>query len=266
MQRLYSVALILFALAMLPCIMGVKGCNVVKIDEPNEIALGQQSAQEVEKQYHVVSGTSDAQRVARIGKAVAAATTRPNLPWTFKVVDDKSINAFSLPGGPVYVNQGLLDLGLSDDELAAVLGHEAEHIDQRHSVKEIEKIMVAKGISDIALSQTKSSDTTKVVVDMAIQLSLVLPQSREAEYEADALGARVAYNAGYQTDGMVKLLQRLAAMPEQPRTLEWLQDHPLMKSRVERAKRISIDVMAMKRPVPVALSAKDKSEIKNLPK
>ncbi|MHB9106287.1 MAG: M48 family metalloprotease [Armatimonadota bacterium] len=204
-------------IAVLPFVLGSGGCSpqsLLVVDDSTEIELGKEAAAQFEQQHHVITGTADADRVLRIGRKIAAATNRLNLPWTFKVVDDPTVNAFSLPGGPVYVHSGMLNLGISDAELAGVLGHEAAHINQRHSAKAIQHAMEIALVSDIALRN--QSDATRAAVNMALTLGVDLPHSRKDEYEADAIGIRIPYNAGYPADSIVAFLKRLDTLPDQP--------------------------------------------------
>lgn len=241
--------------AVLPFLLGSGGCSpqsLFTVDDSTEIQLGKEAAAQYEQQHRIITGTADADRVLRIGRKIAAATNRPDLPWTFKVVDDSTVNAFSLPGGPVYVNSGLLDLAISDAELAGVLGHEAAHINQRHSAKAIQQAMEIALVSDIALRN--QSDATRAAVNMALTLGVNLPHSRKDEYEADAIGIRIAYNAGYPADSIVGFLKRLDMLPNQPRTVEWMSDHPTTIERIQRTERIAAEVSALPSPVSLVSS------------
>jgi len=161
------------------------------------------------------------------------------------------VNALSLPGGPVYVTRGLVALGLSDNEMAGVLGHEIAHIKERHSVKAIERGMTYQLLSELVLS--RSSSAVQSAANLAIQLALELPHSRDDEYQADQVGIKLAYNAGYPANGMVLFLRRLQAMSGASRTPEWLSTHPATAERVTRAQEIAAQVQGQPRPVPVAL-------------
>lgn len=177
---------------------------------------------------------------------------RPQLPWTFKIINQQEANAFALPGGPVYVTRGLIALGLSDSELAGVLGHEAAHINQRHSVKAIQRAMTYQLLSDLVLSQNETAMRT--AVNLAIQYGAQLPHSRQDEYEADSIGLRLAYNAGYPVNGLVAFLQRLDAISGKNSAPEWLSTHPLTKERVTRADSLADTIGQKQRPVSLTIS------------
>ncbi len=267
MSRLVKFLLLALLTAGMPFLLGSGGCSdgggLFSIDERQEIELGRQSAQQVEHQYPVIYGTPDAERVERIGRHLAALTKRPDLPWTFKVVKSDDVNAFALPGGPVFVTSGLLALHVPDNELAAVLGHECSHVNQRHSVKQIEKAMAIGMLADLALRN--QSDIAKSAVSLALDYGVTKPLSREDEYEADALGVRLSYNAGYPADSMATFLHKLDTLPNMPHTAEWMSDHPNTLARVQRTQRMAEEVGALPRPAPYELSKYDKQIIKHLP-
>src|SRR5690606_19899953 len=114
------------------------------ISESQEIALGQQGAAEVWQSMALVQDQALQDYVERLGLRLAAASERPDLPWSFAVVDDPVPNAFALPGGPVFVTRGLLTLMDSEAELVSVLGHEIGHITARHSVAQMSRAQLAQ--------------------------------------------------------------------------------------------------------------------------
>lgn len=266
MSRLYRWCLVAFIAACLPFLLGAGGCDgggIIRIDEEQEIAIGKEAAADIEREFTVLPHDPQLPRVERLGRKIAACSARPNLPWTFKVVDEKAPNAFALPGGPIYVTKGLLDMQVTDDELAGVLAHEVAHINQKHSVKRIEQALTIAIVSDIALR--RADNLTRAAVGLAVQFGIELPHSREAEYEADAIGIRLAYNAGTDPRGLIEFLKRLNALPNAPKTPEWMQSHPDTEARIERTSKIVTEVTALTRPVPLALSAYDKKVLKGLP-
>lgn len=238
------------SLAAVLAMLGLTGCDggIVNIGEDTEIDIGQQAAADIERQYGVVNDPVQTPRVQRIGRAIAAVSDRPNLPWTFKILNTNEVNAFSLPGGPIYVTRGLLAQGVSDNELAGVLGHEIAHTQERHAVNAIERAMTYQLLSELVLGD---AGALRVAADLAVQYALELPRSRDAEYESDSVGIRLAYNAGYPANGLVVFLQRLQALSGPTRTPEWMSTHPLTEDRIARAQTIVAQVQGQPRPVPV---------------
>ena len=114
------------------------------ISEQQEIELGRQNDQQVQQQLGLYPDPRLQDYVNRVGQKLAAASERPNLAWTFRVVDDPVVNAFALPGGHIYVTRGLMTHLTSEAELAAVLGHEIGHVTARHSVEQMSKQQLAQ--------------------------------------------------------------------------------------------------------------------------
>jgi len=114
------------------------------ISEKQEIELGQQAAKQVTEQMSRYPDAKVQEYVDQLGKRIAAASERPKLPWSFTVLDDPAVNAFALPGGPVFVTRGLLTHMTSEAELASVVGHEIGHITARHSVDQLSKAQLAQ--------------------------------------------------------------------------------------------------------------------------
>ena len=125
-----------------------------------EIAMGRQAHQEVLQTMGAYDDPELQRYVDRIGQRLAAASERPDLPWTFTVVDDPSVNAFALPGGFIYLTRGILTHMESEAEMVSVLGHEIGHVTARHSVEQISKAQLARSASSPAWSSRPSSATT----------------------------------------------------------------------------------------------------------
>jgi len=254
-------------LAGMPYLLGANGCGggvalAFGINERTEIDIGQDAAREIEAEYGVVNDPVQTPRIQQIGYAIASRSPRANLPWSFKILNLQEINAVSLPGGPIYVTRGLLATGLSDNELAAVLAHEIAHVTERHAVKAIQSAMTYQLIADLVLGG--SSEALRMAADLAAEYALLLPRSRSDEYEADAVGIRLAYNAGYPANGMVIFLQRLMTATGPDRTPAWARTHPLTQDRITRADQVVAEVAGQPRPVPVALSEENLKILKSL--
>jgi predicted Zn-dependent protease len=252
MPRWWKLFLGSVSLMGLSVMLSVTGCDggIVNIDERTEIDIGQQAAADIEREYGVVNDPVQTPRIQRIGNSIAAVSSRPRIPWSFRILNITEVNAFALPGGPVYVTRGLLAQGLSDNELAGVLGHEIAHVQERHSVDAIERAMTYQLLSELILGD---AGAIRVAADLAVQYAVQLPRSRDAEYESDSVGIRLAYNAGYPANGMVLFLQRLQALSGTARTPEWMRTHPLTAERIARAQQIATEVQGQARPVPVVL-------------
>lgn len=200
------------------------------------MGLGKEAAREVEQQFHVDTKSADADRVRTIGERLLPHLDRPGINYTFKVLDDKEINAFSLPGGPVYVFRGLLDMmGDDDDALATVLGHECGHIAARHAARQLSSSVTTNILINILIP----NPTYNQVAGLGAGV-VGLKYSRDDEYEADRRGLSYASEAGYNPDGMVRFFEKLSRLEHRQGggDPEWLRDHPLTQARIEKAKLI----------------------------
>ena len=158
-----------------------------------------------------------------IGQELAAASDRPNIPYTFQIVDDEAVNAFATMGGYVYVTTGLMAAADNEAELAGVIGHEIGHIAGRHAVKQMRQAAITQGITG-ALGVNRDR-----LVNIGTQVALQLPASRSDEYEADVHGFESMGRAGYHQSGMVTFMQKLVRGGGQP---EFLSTHPNAQNRV----------------------------------
>jgi predicted Zn-dependent protease len=204
------------------------GCPTTRISRSEEIRLGQEAAARIEQQYPT---RTDA-RVSRIGQAVAAQSRAPDLPYRFRTIEQTQPNAFALPGGPVYVTAGLLQMvGNDDAQLAGVLGHEVAHITERHAVRQLER----QNLMGLAISVLTEGTTEQVARIVAGLESL--SYSRDQEREADSLGARYSRAAGFDPLGLVRFLDQLAKLERGGATLPMLRSHPGSAARADRLRQ-----------------------------
>ncbi|MGL6283010.1 MAG: M48 family metallopeptidase, partial [Microcoleaceae cyanobacterium] len=155
---------------------------------------------------------------------------RPNIPYTFQVVDSNDINAFATMGGFVYVNIGLIKEADNEAELASVIAHEIGHITGRHAVKQLREMSIAQGVATAAgLNKNKA-------VQIGVEMALRRPRSRGAELDADKRGLKMLAGAGYDLQGaitfMEKLLKKGASVPSIMST------HPATSKRIEEMQKI----------------------------
>jgi predicted Zn-dependent protease len=178
--------------------------RLTRLSDEQEIAVGNELAE----QYAINSAKMNPEEqaldtyVRRVGSTVASHAHR-HLPYSFHLLPNRSmINAFSLPGGPVYVGEGLLDLMTSEDELASVLGHEIEHIDHYHCA---ERVQVEAKLRNFKLG----------VIGALVQIPLSVWEAgynKDEELEADREGMRVAVLGGYSPYGAVTLFEKFAKL------------------------------------------------------
>lgn len=179
-------------------------------------------------------------RIARIGAGIAEATGRTDLDWGYAVFDSPDVNAFVLPNGKVAVFRGLLDAVRSDDELAAVMGHEAGHVVARHAAERVsQQLAIQAGVSlaQILLSEGAGENADEIAgaLGMGALYGVILPYSRKHELEADGLGLALMEKAGHDPRAAVAFWERrIADAKGQPNVPEVLSTHPADATRLER--------------------------------
>lgn len=218
---------------------GARYTNAGLISERDEARLGNNLHQEVGKKFSITNEGQE--RANRIGQRVARTSLRPNLTYRFHVVRDKEINAFSIPGGHIYVTTALMDLA-SDDELASVLSHEVGHVVARHSLKTIQQSQALGSIVGLFGSITGiAGDTAGELGTAAAQIvasGLLAVHNREEEREADFLGVRAMPRAGFDAEGMVTMFQKLQRLSRSNSSLlgSLFSDHPDVQERIDNTR------------------------------
>jgi len=210
------------------------------VSESQEIQMGKQASQDVAQSIGLYKDAKLDSYVSTVGKRMAAASERPNLPWEFHVVDDASVNAFALPGGFIYVTRGLLASINDEAELATVVGHEIGHVTNRHSVQQISKQELAQ--IGLGVGSIVSSDIARFGQLASAGLSvLFLKYSRDAENQADQAGFRYALNQNYDVREMTNVFQTLNRISEGSgggKLPEWLATHPNPENRIEHIEHL----------------------------
>jgi predicted Zn-dependent protease len=223
------------------------------VSEAQEIQMGRESAQQVEQSLGLVKDDALQQYVQRVGAKLAGDSERPALPWTFRVVDDPSPNAFALPGGFIFVTRGMMNLMTNEAELASVLGHEIGHVTARHSVQQISRGQLAQlGLGLGAILAPQAAQQYGQLAGTGLQL-LFLKYGRDDERQADELGFKYAVNESYDVRYMADVfaaLQRLGAASGQSPVPSWMSTHPDPGERVETARA---RVAALDRPLTNAI-------------
>jgi beta-barrel assembly-enhancing protease len=210
----------------------IQGAQIVQISsmsDSQEASLGAQIDQQLGGQVKLYRNPAAVAYVNRIGQRLARNSARPNIKYTFQVVDDDAINAFATMGGFVYVNTGLLKAADNEAQLAGVMGHEIGHIAGRHSLQHMKDAAIAQGISSIA-----GVDRDQLV-QLGVQLALTLPNSRQDEYDADRRGLATMIQSGYAPTAMPEFMKKLMKGNSPP---EFLSSHPGVPERVANLQRM----------------------------
>jgi len=171
-----------------------------------EVELGRKIARRVEEELPLVADEALQQKVRAIGERIVAVCDRRELVYHFAVVKDEEVNAFSLPGGYVFINDGLVKKTSGDDELAGVVAHEVGHITARHAMKRYEGGLGMQ-IAQLATLATRQGEATRGV-SVALQAAQ-LAYARDDELEADRLAVKYVKAAGFDPKGILTFLEKL---------------------------------------------------------
>jgi beta-barrel assembly-enhancing protease len=210
----------------------------LNITEAEERQLGEQVSRNLVDKYGVYQDKEVAKYVSLLGGVLAQKSSRPELNWTFIVLDTDGVNAFAAPGGLIHVTRGLLGLASNEAELAGVLGHEITHVTTKHTVRSIQK---SKGISigaDQAGGGSLKSTLIAKMAERAYHMVLDGEFSREDENEADKVGVQLADKIGYAPSGLVDVLKKLDARNKGREDRNGLfASHPAITDRIGKLER-----------------------------
>lgn len=212
-----------------------------------EVRLGNQLAEEVNRQERIHPDAQVQAYVAKVGKRIAAASRdrRRGITYRFTVIDQpKQINAFALPGGHIYVYSGLILAARSEAELAGVLGHEVGHVTSRHAARSLGTAFGLETLSRLALGEDPGT-ITQLASAIAAQ-GYMSRHSRDAEREADDRGLDYMIAAGYEPAAMPRFFQTLAGHSGGSNALtEFFASHPQPS---ERSKRLQQAIRSRRAP------------------
>ena len=235
MRPARALSAVILATALIACAINpvTHKSELSLISEDQEIEMGRQSDKEVVATMGLYDDPRAQAYVATLGKKLAAKSERPNLPWTFRVIDDPVVNAFAIPGGFVYVTRGLMTHLNSEAELAAVMGHEIGHVTAKHSVSQMSRAQLAQLGLGIGSVLDPRVGQAAGILSQGVGL-LFLKFGRDDERQADDIGLRYMVNAGYDPRPMADvfdMLGRVSASQSGGRVPNWLSTHPAPEDR-----------------------------------
>lgn len=229
-----------------------------QIDEPREIQIGQQLAAVLLGSKPLYPDMALQRYVNQLGRWISLQSSRPDLPWTFAVLDDPGFNAFATPGGYVFVTKGLLDRVADEGELAGILAHEITHVTAKHHLIAMNKAARAGLLTQVIGSQLKN-DLGGLVSSQLLALGRNLYTKgldQQDEFDADRSGVALATRAGFDPYGLVAVLQQLrTAAPDDALFALSLSTHPPAQTRLnqlEQAMGTRLDAYAGQPAVTVA--------------
>ena len=211
-----------------------KAVDDLTFTDAEETQLGSEISVKLRDKYGVVQDKAVHRYVTLVGTVLAQASSRPNLKWTFIVLDTDGINAFAAPGGFVHITRGALALMQSEAELADVLGHEITHVTAKHTLSAITK---SKAISTGA--QASRSQVLSQAADRGYEMLLENNFNRGDEMEADKVGVTLASSAGYAPTGLGAFLTRLSERNKNLKDRSGMfASHPETQARLDALKKV----------------------------
>lgn len=250
-------------------------CSTNSITGRKQLALFPESSLQSEavsqyqtflNQNKVVSSTTnrDAEMVKRVGSRIAAAITTyykqkglsselDGYKWEFNLVEDPQVNAWCMPGGKVVVYTGLLNVTQNEAALAVVLGHEITHAVAHHGNERMSQVAVAQGLEVAGNIFTQNNSKANAIFSNVFaptaQIGVLLPNSRNQEYEADHFGLIFAAMAGYNPQEAIPFWQRMAAAGGKSGTPEFLATHPSDANRIAKLQQYMPEALSYYKPV-----------------
>lgn len=206
-----------------------------------DVEIGRQSAAEAQRQLPIITNNAAEDYINQIGRKLAAQAPGPKFPYEFRVVNASDLNAFALPGGPTFVNRGIIEQARNEGEIAGVMAHEIAHVALRHGTANASKayltqagIGILGGILGGKLGGGNQNTAQIINVLGGFGLNaLFLKYSRQAETDADIVGSQIMARAGYNPQDMANFFETLAKTDKR-RVATWMSSHPQPENRMKR--------------------------------
>jgi len=222
-----------------------KGVNFYSIDK--EIAMGRQLALEVEKQARIVDDPVVSEYMNRVGQNLAR-NSDAKIPVSFKIIEDDSVNAFTLPGGYIFVNTGLIRVAETEAELAGAMAHEIGHAAARHSTRQLTRAEIAD-LATVPLSLWGGWLGYAIRQGSGIAIPMAfLSFSRGFETEADLLGLEYMYKTGYDPTASIDIFERIESLEKTKPGLvaKVFASHPMTLDRIRAAQKNIDEILPAK--------------------
>jgi predicted Zn-dependent protease len=230
-----------FAPTLTFCV-SVSAAAISLISVSDEIKLGREAQRQVAAQVPELSDSTVVSYVANVGRRLAARALGPRYPYTFRIANYRELNAFALPGGPVWIHRGIIQAAENESQLAGVLAHEISHIAKRHAADQITKQLVANGLLGLLgamLGNDGGGARTAQIGAQVLANGYMLKFSRDDEREADAEGLKIMQRAGWDPRGMPEFMEILRReQGRDPGSVEiFLSSHPALSERAATLRR-----------------------------
>lgn len=210
--------------------------GLVLVSVPEEIELGREANAKVKRELTAFHDDQIASYVTSIGVRLSRSARGPKYPYSFSIADYREINAFALPGGPVWINRGVLHAATNESQVAGVLAHEIAHVSQRHAATQVTEGAFANwglGLLSAMLGNTGGAGAARTAAG-AMAGSMFLKFSRDDESEADRVGLQILTRAGWDARGMIEMFDILRREQQRdPTAVEtFFSTHPSPEDRI----------------------------------
>ncbi|RPH28889.1 hypothetical protein EHM92_09845, partial [bacterium] len=228
---------LLLILTLVPAVYGQRtklepGWNLFSAQQ--DVEMGQQVAADAERKLPIIKDNRINGYLNRLGQKLASHAPGPKYPYQFKGVNDPSINAFALPGGFLYINRGTIEAADNEAQLAGVIAHEISHVALRHGTNQASKAYIAQ-VPLAILGGVAGDSVAGVLAQIGggfAANSVLLKYSRDAERQADLMGAQILHDAGYDPRAMSQFFQKLQSSGQRSGMPQWLSSHPNPENRI----------------------------------
>jgi len=210
--------------------------ELIFISSSQEVNLGRRLSKKVEEEFKLCKDPQYLERLYKVAERLVKVQSREDIVYHFDILDKDDINAFTLPGGYIYVFKGLMEFIKSDDELAFVLGHEIAHNVAKHAIKKLQGYLG----SQLLLVLSTQAKSAGFIQGMELALrSIFSSYSREDEFLADKLGVQYAKEAGYNPCASIEFLMRLHSyqMKQPSKSISYFRTHPYIPQRISALKK-----------------------------
>jgi metalloendopeptidase OMA1, mitochondrial len=225
--------------------------QLMLVSQAQETALGVQAYRQVLQKEPVTHDPRYTEPVQRVTSRLESAANRPDLRWEVSVIDeDKTVNAFALPGGKIGIYTGIFPIAETEGGLAIITGHELGHVIARHGAERISQQLGAQLLGSalaVGLQTSPHANTIMAAYGLTAQVGVLLPYSRLQESEADRIGLVLAARAGYDPQAAIGVWQRMAKLSGR-RPPPFLSTHPTPESRIVDIKQFLPQATAQLRP------------------
>jgi beta-barrel assembly-enhancing protease len=222
----------------------------------DDVKLGREAAAQVRKEMPLVRDGAVDEWVQSVGRRLVSAIPteyrHPEFTYTFEVVNQKEINAFALPGGPMFLNRGMIEAARTEGEVAGVMGHEISHVALRHGTAQAtkgQKFQLGAILGQVAGAVV--GGTAGAIIAQGSQFGLgtyFLKYGRDYERQADLLGAQILARAGYDPREMANMFKTIEAQGGGSRQPEWMSSHPNPGNRYDAINREAATLRVERRP------------------